>query len=257
MMPFACDVLTLFPEMFNAVTQYGVTGKAWKNRIFELTTWNPRDFSHNSHRTVDDSPYGGGPGMVMMAEPLEEAIMQAKSRQQGLGITHPEVVYLSPQGEKLTHATVKELSLGSGLIFVCGRYEGVDERLIVRQVDREISIGDYVLSGGEIAAMVLIDAIVRQIPGVLGDPESANQDSFVNGLLDYPHYTRPETYRGDQVPEILMSGNHAHIQRWRLQQSLGRTWSRRPDLLETKLAHGMTTEEQKLLEEYKQLHKTR
>lgn len=140
---------------------------------------------------------------------------------------------------------------------MCGRYEGVDERLIVRQVDREISIGDYVLSGGEIAAMVLIDAIVRQIPGALGDPESANQDSFVNGLLDYPHYTRPEIYRGDPVPEILMSGNHAHIQRWRLQQSLGRTWSRRPDLLETKLAHGMTTEEQKLLEEYKQSHKTR
>jgi len=254
--PFSFDVVTLFPEMFQAVTHYGITGRAWKNKIFELITWNPRDFSRDPHRTVDDSPYGGGPGMVMMAEPLDEAITQAKTRKRANNAP-TQVVYLSPQGEKLTHAIVKELSVNSNLIFLCGRYEGIDERLIDRQVDREISIGDYVLSGGEIAAMVLIDAIVRQIPGALGDPESANQDSFVNGLLDCPHYTRPEVYKADRVPEILMSGNHSHIKRWRLQQSLGRTWLRRPDLLATKLASGITHEEQKLLEEYQQLQKTR
>ena len=252
--PFSFDVVTLFPEMFQAVTHYGITGRAWKNKIFELITWNPRDFSRDPHRTVDDSPYGGGPGMVMMAEPLDEAITQAKTRKRANNAP-TQVVYLSPQGEKLTHAIVKELSVNSNLIFLCGRYEGIDERLIDRQVDREISIGDYVLSGGEIAAMVLIDAIVRQIPGALGDPESANQDSFVNGLLDCPHYTRPEVYKADRVPEILMSGNHSHIKRWRLQQSLGRTWLRRPDLLATKLASGITHEEQKLLEEYQQLQK--
>lgn len=256
--PFAFDVVTLFPEMFQAVTHYGITGRAWKNNLFELITWNPRDFSRDVHRTVDDSPYGGGPGMVMMAEPLDEAIAQAKARKRANSDNEPiQVIYLSPQGEKLTHTTVKELSTSNNLIFLCGRYEGIDERLISRQVDQEISIGDYVLSGGEIAAMVLIDAIVRQIPGALGDPESASQDSFVNGLLDCPHYTRPEIYKGDQVPEVLMSGNHAHIRRWRLQQSLGRTWLRRPDLLTSKITSGMTHEEQKLLEEYKQLQKTR
>lgn len=191
-MPFECDVITLFPEMFNAITQYGITGKASRNDIFKLNTWNPRDFTHDNYRTVDDSPYGGGPGMVMMAQPLEDAIIQAKIRQTALNIGKPQVVYLSPQGKRLNHQIVKQLSVLPGLILLCGRYEGIDERLIIRQVDMEISIGDYVVSGGELAAMVVIDCIVRQIPGTLGDPESANQDSFVDGLLDYPHYTRPE-----------------------------------------------------------------
>lgn len=256
-MPFACDVITLFPEMFEAVTRCGVTGKAHRNGIFELATWNPRDFTHDNYRTVDDSPYGGGPGMVMMAQPLEDAIMRAKARQRAVGIEKPVVAYLTPQGNRLDHAKVHELSQIPGLILLCGRYEGIDERLIDRQVDCEISIGDYVLSGGELAAMVLIDCIVRQLPGTLGDPESASQDSFVEGLLDHPHYTRPEIYQGDRVPEILMSGNHAHIRRWRLQQSLGRTWRKRPDLLAQKFANGMTMEEQQLLEEFKQSCKIR
>ncbi len=256
-MPFECDVITLFPEMFNAITQHGVTGKANKNTIFRLNTWNPRDFTKDNHRTVDDSPYGGGPGMVMMVQPLEDAINQARARQVTLGIEKPKVIYVSPQGSRLTHNQVVELSKLPGLIFLCGRYEGIDDRLITRQVDMEISIGDYVLSGGELAAMVIIDSIVRQIPGTLGDPESAIQDSFVNGLLDHPHYTRPENYQGDNVPEVLMSGNHALIQRWRLQQALGRTWLKRPDLLALKATHGMTKEEQKLLDEFKQSCKSR
>lgn len=256
-MAFECDVITLFPEMFNAITQYGVTGKANRNAIFRLNTWNPRDFTHDNHRTVDDSPYGGGPGMVMMAQPLEDAITQAKVRQNALGIEKTQTAYLTPQGKRLDHETVKQLSTLPGLILLCGRYEGIDERLIMRQVDMEISIGDYVVSGGELAAMVLIDCIVRQIPGTLGDPESANQDSFVDGLLDCPHYTRPEIYKGSHVPEVLMSGNHAYIRRWRLQQALGKTWLKRPDLFELKFAHGMTVEEEELLEEFKQSCKSR
>lgn len=256
-MPFVCDVITLFPQMFEAITHYGVTGKAHRSGIFELNTWNPRDFTHDNHRTVDDSSYGGGPGMVMMAQPLEDAIMQAKIRQHAGGIEKPAVVYLTPQGNRLNHNRVCELSGLPGIILLCGRYEGIDERLINRQVDMEISIGDYVVSGGELAAMVLIDCIVRQIPGTLGDPESANQDSFVEGLLDYPHYTRPEIYQDDRVPEILMSGNHAHIRRWRLQQALGRTWLKRPDLFALKFANGMTVEEEQLLEEFKQSCKIR
>lgn len=256
-MPFACDVITLFPEMFEAITQYGITGKAYRNGIFGLNTWNPRDFTHDNHRTVDDSPYGGGPGMVMMAQPLEDAIEQAKERQRANGVEKPLVAYLTPQGGRLDHGKVLELSKLPGLVLLCGRYEGIDERLIDREVDIEISIGDYVVSGGELAAMVLIDCIVRQIPGALGDPESANQDSFAEGLLDYPHYTRPEIYQGDRVPETLMSGNHAHIRRWRLQQALGRTWLKRPDLLALKSANGMTVEEEQLLEEFKQSCKIR
>ncbi|MBS0300310.1 MAG: tRNA (guanosine(37)-N1)-methyltransferase TrmD [Proteobacteria bacterium] len=256
-MPFECDVITLFPEMFGAITQYGITGKANRSNLFCLNTWNPRDFTSDNYRTVDDSPYGGGPGMVMMAQPLEDAILQAKARQNVLGIEKPTVVYLTPQGKRLDHSLVTQLSALPGLILLCGRYEGIDERLINRQVDIEISIGDYVVSGGELAAMVLIDCIVRQIPGALGDPESANQDSFVAGLLDYPHYTRPEVYQGNHVPEILMSGNHAHIRRWRLQQAIGRTWLKRPDLFESKFAQGMTLEEEKLLEEFKQSCKSR
>ncbi|QOJ24370.1 MAG: tRNA (guanosine(37)-N1)-methyltransferase TrmD [Gammaproteobacteria bacterium] len=256
-MPFECDVITLFPEMFGAITQYGITGKANRSNLFCLNTWNPRDFTSDNYRTVDDSPYGGGPGMVMMAQPLEDAILQAKARQNVLGIEKPTVAYLTPQGKRLDHSLVTQLSALPGLILLCGRYEGIDERLINRQVDIEISIGDYVVSGGELAAMVLIDCVVRQIPGALGDPESANQDSFVAGLLDYPHYTRPEVYQGNYVPEILMSGNHAHIRRWRLQQAIGRTWLKRPDLFELKFAQGMTLEEEKLLEEFKQSCKSR
>ncbi len=256
-MTFECDVITLFPEMFDAITQYGVTGKANRSNIFNLNAWNPRDFTSNNYRTVDDSPYGGGPGMVMMAQPLEDAILQAKARQKASGLEKSTVAYLTPQGKRLDHAMVTQLSELPGLILLCGRYEGIDERLINRQVDREISIGDYVVSGGELAAMVLIDCIVRQIPGTLGDPQSANQDSFVEGLLDYPHYTRPEIYQGDHVPEILMSGNHAHIRRWRLQQAIGRTWLKRPDLFELKFAQGMTSEEERLFEEFKQSCKSR
>ncbi len=251
-MPYEYDVVTLFPGMFNAITQFGVTGRACENNIFHLNLWNPRDFTLDRHRTVDDCPYGGGPGMVMKVQPLEDAIINARKRQQQAGIVKPEVIYLSPQGQRLDHQLATRLSQSSGVIILCGRYEGIDERLIMRQVDTEISIGDYVLSGGELAAMVLIDSITRLIPGTLGDPESASQDSFVNGLLDHPHYTRPEKYYDSNVPEILLSGNHANIRRWRLQQALGKTWLKRPDLLELKAIHGMTEEEEKLLKEFKE-----
>ncbi len=251
-MPYECDVVTLFPGMFNAVTQFGITGRACENNIFHLNLWNPRDFTSDRHRTVDDCPYGGGPGMVMKAQPLEDAIVNARKRQRQVGIVKPEVIYLSPQGRRLDHQLVTRLSKSSGVIILCGRYEGIDERLIARQVDIEISIGDYVLSGGELAAMVLIDSIIRLIPGALGDPESASQDSFVNGLLDHPHYTRPEKYYDSNVPEILLSGNHANIRRWRLQQALGKTWLKRPDLLKLKMIQGMTKEEEDLLEEFKE-----
>jgi len=251
-MPFECDVVTLFPDMFNAITQFGVTGRACENNIFHLKTWNPRNFTLDNYRTVDDSPYGGGPGMVMKAQPLEEAIVCAKARQKLLGINQTNVIYLSPQGKRFDHKLATSLSKSSGIVLLCGRYEGVDERLINRQVDMEISIGDYVLSGGELAAMVLIDSIIRLVPGTLGDSDSAAQDSFVNGLLDYPHYTRPEKYDDCSVPEVLLSGNHANIHRWRLQQALGKTWLKRPDLLEIKVTQGMTEEEEELLEEFKQ-----
>ncbi len=245
------DVVTLFPEMFDALIKHGITGRANENAIYRLHTWNPRDFTADNHRTVDDRPYGGGPGMLMLAQPLEKAITAARNRQIANGINGTKVVYLSPQGRLLDHNVVMELCELPALVLLSGRYEGVDERLIARQVDDEISIGDYVLSGGELAAMVLIDCIVRQMPGVLGDSESASQDSFVSGLLDFPHYTRPEVYQGNIVPEVLLSGNHARINRWRLQQSLGRTWLRRPDLLALKIERGLTEEEKKLLEEFK------
>jgi len=251
------DAISLFPEMFDAVTRFGVSRRAIEQSIWQFAAWNPRDFTSDNYRTIDDRPYGGGPGMVMMAQPLEEAIIQAKARQNTAGIKDPVVAYLTPQGKRLDHEMVTQLSKLPGLTMLCGRYEGIDERLIDRQVDVEISIGDYVVSGGELAAMVLIDCIIRQIPGALGDPESANQDSFVTGLLDYPHYTRPEVYQGDRVPEILMSGNHANIRRWRMQQAIGRTWLKRPDLLASKFAQGMTAEEEELLEEFKQSCKSR
>ena len=247
---FHFDVVTLFPEMFEAVTESGVTGRARERRLFELVLWNPRSFAANSYRTVDDRPYGGGPGMVMMAEPLEKALNAARQRQKssGLDVKRTKVVHLSPQGRLLSHRVVMELAGLQGLVLLAGRYEGVDERLIARAVDEEISIGDYVLSGGELAAMVLMDAVVRQLPGVLGDAESASQDSFVNGLLDCQHYTRPEVYEGEAVPPVLLSGNHAEIARWRLKQALGRTWQRRPDLLGQRAP---STDEQALLEEFR------
>ena len=243
------DVVTLFPPMFEAVTEAGITGRARDRGIFGLVAWNPRDFARNSYRTVDDRPYGGGPGMVMMAEPLDRAVSAARQRQASTGVKKPRVIYMSPQGRLLNHALVMELSAEQGLVLLAGRYEGVDERAIARVVDDEVSIGDYVLSGGELAAMVLIDSIVRQLPGALGDAQSAAQESFVGGLLDCPQYTRPEQYEGLAVPPVLMSGNHADIQRWRLKQSLGRTWQRRPELLEQR---GMSADERNLLEEFKQ-----
>jgi len=247
---FQFDVVTLFPEMFEAVTESGVTGRARERKLFELVLWNPRSFAANSYRTVDDRPYGGGPGMVMMAEPLEKALNAARQRQKssGVNVKQTKVVYLSPQGRPLNHRLVMELAGLQGLVLLAGRYEGVDERLIARAVDEEISIGDYVLSGGELAAMVVMDAVVRQLPGVLGDAESASQDSFVTGLIDCQHNPRPEEYEGEAVPQALLSGNHAEIARWRLKQALGRTWQRRPDLLEQRAP---STDERALLDEFR------
>ena len=242
------DVVTLFPPMFDAVAEAGVIGRAREKGIYQLVAWNPRDFAHNAYRTIDDRPYGGGPGMVMMAEPLGSALAAARQRQKSAGVKKPRVIHLSPQGRLLSHRLVMELTAEQGMVLLAGRYEGVDERVIARQIDDEISIGDYVLSGGELAAMVLIECVVRQLPGVLGDAESASQDSFANGLLDCPHYTRPEVYEGIAVPPVLMSGNHAEIGRWRLKQSLGRTWQRRPELLRERILSG---DEQKLLDVYK------
>ena len=250
-LPFVADAVTLFPEMFVAVTQSGVTRRALEAGRWSLDFWNPRVFTEDNHRTVDDRPYGGGPGMVMMPEPLEAAIEAAKARQVVAGIAS-RVVYLSPQGEPLTHQRVMQFVQQvetEGLILLCGRYEGIDERLIERCVDEEISIGDFVLSGGEIPAMALLDAIVRQLPGVLNDAESAAQDSFVAGLLDCPHYTRPEEYEGQRVPDVLLSGHHEAIRRWRLKQALGRTWQRRPELLKGRL---MSKEETQLLVQFQE-----
>jgi len=241
------DVVTLFPKMFEAVTNLGITGRARKLGLYQFIAWNPRDFAGNAHRSVDDRPYGGGPGMVMMAEPLSCALEFATGRQRSNGVQRSKVVYLTPQGRLLDHAKVIELSQLSGLVLLAGRYEGIDERLLQQHEIEELSIGDYVLSGGELAAMVLMDSVIRQLPGALGDHESATQDSFVNGLLDCPHYTRPDKVGDLGVPAVLMSGNHAHIARWRLKQSLGRTWQRRPDLLSKR---GMSAEEQLLLAEF-------
>ena len=246
---FQFDVITLFPQMFEAVTQSGVTGRARERGLYRLESWNPRDFTTNSYRTVDDRPYGGGPGMVMMAEPLARTIAAARGRQESAGVSEPHVVYLSPQGRLLDHGLVMELAGRDGVVLLAGRYEGVDERLIRRAVNAEISIGDYVLSGGELAAMVVVDCIVRQLPGALGDAESASQDSFVNGLLDCPHYTRPEQHELGAVPAVLVSGDHAAIRRWRRKQALGRTWQRRPDLLEQK---ELAEEDKKLLSEFQE-----
>ncbi|MFQ2040658.1 tRNA (guanosine(37)-N1)-methyltransferase TrmD [Aeromonas sp. s11] len=236
-------VISLFPEMFRAITEHGVTGRAVKSGLLQIESWNPREFTHDKHRTVDDRPYGGGPGMLMMVQPLRDAIHAAK---QAAG-DGAKVIYLSPQGRKLTQAGVTELATNQKLILVAGRYEGIDERVIQTEVDEEWSIGDYVLSGGELPAMTLIDAVSRLVPGVLGDQASAEQDSFTDGLLDHPHYTRPEVLDGLAVPEALTSGNHEVIRRWRLKQSLGRTWQRRPELINN-LA--LTDEQESLLAEY-------
>ncbi|MGS0743999.1 tRNA (guanosine(37)-N1)-methyltransferase TrmD [Glaciimonas sp. GG7] len=243
------DVVTLFPEMFAALTQSGITRRAFEQKKCELALWNPRDFTVDNHRTVDDRPYGGGPGMVMLAKPLEAAIDAAKKRQQERGSsTAPRVVYLSPQGKPLDHQRVMQLSAEPGLVLLCGRYEAVDQRLLDRCVDEEISLGDFVLSGGELPAMALMDAIIRQLPGVLNDGASAVEDSFVNGLLDCPHYTRPEEYEGVAVPSVLMGGHHAEIEKWRRQQTLLATVNKRPDLiLKARKSGSLTVSDEKFL----------
>ncbi|SBS35115.1 tRNA (guanine-N(1)-)-methyltransferase [Marinomonas spartinae] len=236
------SVISLFPEMFQAITQYGVTGRAIKSGLVEMDFINPRDFTHDRHKTVDDRPYGGGPGMLMKVQPLKDAIASAK-----LLVPNAKVIYLSPQGRTLTQEGVQQLAKQAEFILVAGRYEGVDERLIQSEIDEEWSIGDFVLSGGELPAMVLMDAVFRMVPGVLGKQASADEDSFADGLLDCPHYTRPEVLDGEPVPSVLLSGNHEEIRRWRLKQKLGRTWQRRPDLLQDL---ELDKEQQKLLEEF-------
>jgi len=241
------DVVTLFPEMFAAITGSGITSRALDAGLYSVTTWNPRDFTTDNYRTVDDRPYGGGPGMVMLPEPLERTLDAVKTAGGG------RVVYLTPQGRRLDHRRVMGFSNEKSLTLLCGRYEGVDERLLERRVDEEISVGDFVLSGGELAAMALIDACVRQLPGALGDESSALEESFADGLLDCPQYTRPEVYSERKVPEVLLSGHHENIRRWRLKQALGRTWLRRPDLLEVRT---LSAEEKKLLAEFQQEHRS-
>lgn len=241
------DVVTLFPEMFAAITGSGITSRALDAGLYSVTTWNPRDFTTDNYRTVDDRPYGGGPGMVMLPEPLERTLDAVKTAGGG------RVVYLTPQGRRLDHRRVMDFSSEKSLTLLCGRYEGVDERLLERRVDEEVSVGDFVLSGGELAAMALIDACVRQLPGALGDESSALEESFADGLLDCPQYTRPETYSDRKVPEVLLSGHHENIRRWRLKQALGRTWLRRPDLLEVRT---LSAEEKKLLAEFQQEHRS-
>ena len=240
------DIVTLFPPMFDAISQHGITARALENKLYSLSLWNPRDYTTDNHRTVDDRPYGGGPGMVMLAEPLEQAIQAAKAKQLATGVAKPKVIHMSPSGKPLTHEIVMGLVAEQGLVVLASRYEGVDQRLLDRLVDSEYSIGDYVLSGGELPAMVLMDAIVRQLPGALGDAESAIEDSFVDGLLDCPHYTRPEEYAGEKVPDVLTSGNHAKIKQWRLKMSLQRTRDQRPDLLAVR---SLSKEESRLLAE--------
>ncbi len=237
------DVVTLFPDMVMTVAEHGVTGRAVDRGLLTVATWNPRDYTADRHRTVDDRPYGGGPGMVMKVEPLRAAIREAREA------AGPEarVIYLSPQGRRFDQNAAKDFAACPGLVLVAGRYEGIDERIIEMEVDEEWSIGDYVLSGGELAAMVVVDTVVRLLPGALGDEDSAQQDSFMEGLLDHPHYTRPEVIEGRAVPEVLRGGNHAEIERWRRKQALGRTWLRRPELLED-LA--LSDEDRQLLEDY-------
>lgn len=234
------DVITLFPEVFRIVSEYGVSGRAVARGLVEIHLWNPRDFTQDPHRTVDDRPYGGGPGMVMKVEPLRAAIAAARA-----AAPHSRVAYLSPQGRLLDQAAMVEISRQPGWVLLAGRYEGVDERLIEHHVDEEWSIGDYVLSGGELPAMVVMDAVIRLLPGALGHDQSAQLDSHMDGLLDCPHYTRPEETAEGRVPEVLLSGDHAAIARWRLRQALLRTWQRRPDLIKRR---GLSERERALLE---------
>ena len=251
------DVVTLFPELVDHAARFGVTGRALERGLWRLATWNPRDFTTDNHRTVDDRPYGGGPGMVMLAEPLAQAVAAARAAQREAGYAATRTIHLSPAGAPLTHRRVAELAAAADVtayVLVAGRYEGIDERFVAREVDEEIAIGEFVVSGGELPALMLMDAVVRQRPGVLNDAESAAQDSFAAGLLDCPHYTRPERLAGkggegsDGVPEELLSGHHEDIRKWRLMQSLGRTKERRPGLLESR---ALTKEEEKLLAEYR------
>ena len=242
------DVVTIFPEMFDALVDHGITRRAMDEGRFELKAWDPREFARDAYRRVDDRPYGGGPGMVMLPEPLEACVEAAKARQKEAGVASPHVVLMSPQGERLGEELVKELLSKEGLVVIAGRYEGLDERLVERVVDREVSIGDYVTSGGELPAMVMIDCIVRRLPGSLNDAGSAEQDSFSDGLLDWPHYTRPEEWKGMKVPDVLLSGNHAAIARWRRKQALGRTWDRRRELIDEA---ALTKEDRQLLDEYR------
>lgn len=240
------DVVTLFPDMVQQAAGVGVTGRAQERGLWRLRTWNPRDFATDAHRTVDDRPYGGGPGMVMLAGPLAQAISAARDAQAQEGVARPHVIHMTPAGKPLRHARVAELAAapGAGYVILAGRYEGIDERLVERFVDEEIAIGDFVVSGGELPALMLIDAVARLLPGALNDEQSAREDSFAGGLLDCPHYTRPEVYEGMAVPDVLLSGHHAQIRRWRLGQSLRRTQERRPDLL---AGRALTKEEAALL----------
>ena len=240
------DVITLFPELVQAVTSSGVVGRAEKSKLIELHCWNPRDYTTDVHRTVDDRPYGGGPGMVMKPDSLVSAIRDIKAKNADENIS-TKVIYLSPQGKTVNQLAAKEMSQEEGLILLCGRYEGVDERVLELEVDEEWSLGDYVLSGGELGAMVLIDAVTRLLPGALGHRDSAEQDSFSDGLLDCPHYTRPEVFEGKSIPDVLKSGDHQRIARWRRQQSLGRTLLRRPELLKGNI---LNEEDKKLLRDF-------
>ena len=235
------NIITIFPEMFEAL-QYGIIGRAIKNNIVNIEYFNPRNYVENKYGKIDDRSYGGGPGLVMMVEPLRKAILEAKNK-----TINAKKILLTPQGNLLTHEKTTKLSQEKNLILVCGRYEGIDQRLIDLEIDEELSIGDYVLSGGELAAMVLIDAITRLIPNVLGDETSNQHDSFTDGLLEYPQYTRPEKIYGNSVPEVLLNGNHEEIRRWRIKQSLGKTYLKRPDLLKN---HKLTTFETMLLNEF-------
>ena len=242
------DVVTLFPGMIREQSAYSIQGRAIENGLLLLETWNPRDFSEDKHRGVDDRPYGGGPGMVMQVQPLQSAIQQAKA-----AAAEAPVIYLSPQGERFDQGKARQLAGLERIILVAGRYEGIDERLIALEVDEEISVGDYVLSGGELPVLIVMDAVTRLLPGALGDANSAQQDSFMDGLLDYPHYTRPEETEGLRVPEVLLGGNHADIRRWRHKQALGRTWQRRPELLD---AMQLNEEQQGLLNEFISEHES-
>lgn len=243
------DVITLFPGLFDALLDFGITGRAMDRGLFSFKAWNPRDFATDNYRTVDDRPYGGGPGMVMLAEPLDAAMdaIEAELRQESVV---PHVIYFTPRGRPLDHQKVIELAGRPALTLIAGRYEGVDERFLRRRVQEEISLGDFVLSGGEIPALAVMDAVIRQLPGSLNNAESALQESFVDGLLDAPCYTRPEVYRGEAVPEVLMSGNHKAIERWRLAQRLKLTAKNRPDLLEKR---GLSLDEKDLLDEVTRL----